>query len=104
MRLTFAAHVLKGGHEVIAELRDQSGSARTRMRQAPDAERVDRIRGAVWSVTLRQARTALWRPSRHGGLTPHPMQAAGKGLVMKKILSLAFVAMLSLALAALFVA
>jgi len=72
MRLTFAAHVLKGGHEVIAELRDQSGSARTRMRQAPDAESVDRIRGAVWSVTLRQARTALWRPSRHGGLTPHP--------------------------------
>jgi hypothetical protein len=32
------------------------------------------------------------------------MQAAGKGLVMTKILSLAFVAMLSLALAALFVA
>jgi len=104
MRLTFAAHVLKGGHEVIAELRDQSGSARTRMRQAPDAERVDRIRGAVWSVTLRQARTALWRPSRHGGLTPHPWQPAGKGLVRKKILSLPFVAMLSLALAALFVA
>jgi hypothetical protein len=72
MRLTCAAYVLKGGHEVIADLRDQSGSARTRMRQAPDAERVDRIRGAVWSATLRQARTALWRPSRHGGLTPHP--------------------------------
>jgi hypothetical protein len=32
------------------------------------------------------------------------MQPAGKGLVRKKILSLAFVAMLSLALAALFVA
>jgi hypothetical protein len=32
------------------------------------------------------------------------MQPAGKGLVMKKILRLAFVAMLSLALAALFVA
>jgi hypothetical protein len=32
------------------------------------------------------------------------MQPAGKGLAMKKIHSLAFVAMLSLALAALFVA
>jgi hypothetical protein len=26
--LTFAAHFLKGGHDVIPELRDQSGSAR----------------------------------------------------------------------------
>jgi hypothetical protein len=48
----------------------------------------------------------------NGALAPEPprraypgsMQAAGKGLVMTKILSLAFVAMLSLALAALFVA
>jgi hypothetical protein len=44
VRLSFVAHFLKGGHEVIAELRDQSGSARTRIRQAPDAEDVDRIR------------------------------------------------------------
>ena len=49
---------------------------------------------------MRQARRALPRPSRHGGLTTHPTQPVGKGLVLKKILSLAFVAMLSLALAA----
>jgi hypothetical protein len=97
-------HVLKGGHEVIAELRDQSGSSRTRMRQAPDAEGVDR-----------DPRRSLERDTEageNGALAPEPprrahpasMQPAGKGLVMKKILSLAFVAMLSLALAALFVA
>jgi hypothetical protein len=40
--LELAVPFLKGGHEVIAEWRDQSGSACTRMRQAPDAEGVDR--------------------------------------------------------------
>ena len=99
MRLTFAAHVLKGGHEVIA--------------------------GSIWigshpHATSAGCRTRGQDPRRsleryteageNGALAPEPprrahpasMQPAGKGLVMKKILSLAFVAMLSLALAALF--
>ncbi len=37
VRVSFAGPVLKGGHDVLPKLRDQSGSARTRIRQAPDA-------------------------------------------------------------------
>jgi hypothetical protein len=41
-------HVLKGGHDVIPELRDQSGSARTRMRQPPEnAVDIDGVEGSV---------------------------------------------------------
>jgi hypothetical protein len=39
--LTFAARFLKGGDDVIPELRDQSGSTRTRKRQAADECRRD---------------------------------------------------------------
>ena len=41
MLLTFAGRFLKGGHDVIPELRDQSGSTRTRKRQAADECRRD---------------------------------------------------------------
>ena len=100
MRLSFAAHVLTGGHEVLPKLRDQSGSARTRMRQAPDAEGVDR--------DPRRSLERYNEVGEKGASAPEPprrahqasAQPVGKGLVMKKILSLAFVAMLSVALAA----
>ncbi len=41
MPLTFAARFRKGGHDAIPELRDQSGSARTPMRQRADECRRD---------------------------------------------------------------
>src|SRR5262247_3934726 len=72
MRLSFAAPVLKGGHEVIVELRDHNAVGE---------------KGASAPEPPRRAHHASTQP-------------VGKGLVMKKILSLTFVAMLSVALAA----
>src|SRR5262245_2462012 len=72
MRLSFAAPVLKGGHEVIVELRDHNAVGE---------------KGASAPEPPRRAHHASTQP-------------VGKGLVMKKILSLTFAAMLSVALAA----
>src|SRR5262245_6934866 len=89
MLLSFAAPALKGGHDVLPKSRDQPGSARTRIRQAPDAEGVE--------SDLKRYNEA----GETGAPSPElPRQPVGQELVMKKILSLAFVAMLSLALAA----
>jgi hypothetical protein len=98
--LSFAAPFLKGGHEVIAELRDQSRSARTRIRQAPDAEGVskDQRRGLERYNEAGEKGVAAFEPPRRGHLAS--TQPVGKGLAMKKFLGLAFVAMLFLALAA----
>jgi cellobiose-specific phosphotransferase system component IIA len=56
--LTFAARFLKGGHDVIPELRDQSGSTRTRMRQAADECRRRDINSSESQIHGAQARLA----------------------------------------------
>ena len=107
MRLSFAAPVLKGGHEVIAELWDQSGSARIRMRHVPDAEGMNRDPRRSLERSLRSG-AFVNETGEKDAFAPEPprrahhasVQPVGKGLVMKKILGLALVAMRSLALAA----
>ncbi len=69
MLLTFAARFLKGGHDVISELRDQSGSTRTRMRQAADECRRD-INSSESHIHGAQARLADNGRAQDGLISP----------------------------------
>jgi len=79
VRLSFAAHALKGGHDVRPKLRDQSGSARTRIRQAPDTGGVTKDLQRRLKRYNEAGETGAPAPEPPRRVTTHPRNPLGRG-------------------------